>query len=264
MVVIVGGTSERGAGIAPGPPVGVGRHVVATGVDSHGIAVVLQPGLVHLLQVTEVINGLAGIISTGSQGAADHDSTGVFGLDGLVGSGQQLHVAASIQRLIAPLVVKVLLVPDLVGLHPALVALGHGRQEVRKVLRVGRRALNAEIGIPRPGPLRRFDHAEENLEAGRLATFHQTVYFTPQVLAFGWLVMLPLDLLLYPAETQVLDGVDNRSVILINEVRLDAVVETKTSEWLGLWFGGRCRLGHRSGRRRWWRSGSRHWCGGRG
>ena len=84
MVVVVGGASERGAGIAPGSPVGIGWHVVATGVDSHSIAVVLQSSLVHLLQINEVINGQRRVISTGGQCAADHDSARVFGFDGSI------------------------------------------------------------------------------------------------------------------------------------------------------------------------------------
>jgi len=86
MVVIATGTLERGRGITPGLPVGIGRHVIAAGMDSHRIAVILQSSLVHLLQVNEVINGLAGIISTGGQGTADHDGAGVLGFDGSVGS----------------------------------------------------------------------------------------------------------------------------------------------------------------------------------
>jgi len=148
-----------------------------------------------------------------------------------------LHIAARIQRLVAPLVVQVLLVPDLVGLDAAFVALGHGRQEVGKVLRVGRRPFHAEIGIARPGPLGRLDHAEENLDTSRVATFHQPVYFPPVVLAFGRLKHLPLDLLLDPAETQLPDGVNDRSVILINEVRLDAIVEAEARKRLP-WASG--------------------------
>ena len=58
-------------------------------------------------------------------------------------------------------------------------------------------------------------------------------------MAFGWLIILPLNLLLEPAETQVPDGVNDRPVILVNGMRLDAVVETEALRWRGgRYFGG--------------------------
>ena len=153
---------------------------------------------------------------------------------------------------------KVLLVPDLVGLYLPLVALSQSRNKIGQVLRVSRRTINVEIGITRPGPLRSGNHTEEDLDACPGAAIDQAVHLTPFDVASGRLKVLPPNLLLDPAETQVLDGVYDGRVVLINEMRLDAVVETATCKCRRFWFGGRCRLGHRSGCRCWWRSGGRH------
>ena len=226
MMMVIRRSAEDSVGVAPALPIGIGRSIEAAGMDSDGVAVILQARLIHPLQINQVVHGPRWVLTRGGESAADDDGSRVFSLDGLIGCGQELDVAIGIQRFIAPFIVQVLLVPDLVGLDPALVALGQGRDEIGQVLRVCRWTIMAEVRVARSGPLWRFDYTEENLKSGRLAIVYQSVNFSPVVLALASLIILPLDLLLYPAEAQILDRANDRAVVLVNEVGLDAVVET--------------------------------------
>ena len=74
------------------------------------------------------------VIAGGRHGAADDIGLRILALDSPVSQLEQLHVAGCAQRLVAPLVMQVLFVPDLIGPNPAFVAGGHGTDKVGIIL----------------------------------------------------------------------------------------------------------------------------------
>ncbi len=242
MMMVVGRAPEDSRGIAPRSPISVRRNIVAAGMHSHRVAVALQASLIHLLQVGEVINSDGWVGPSRSRGTTDHNGVRVLGLDGLISCGQELDVATGTQGLVAPLVMKILLVPDLVGLNLASVTLGHGSHEVGQILRTGRWPVHRQIGQRTPRPGRGFDHAEENLESRVVAAIDQSVNGAPVDISLGCLKVLPNDLVLDPAKAHVLDGADDLGVVLTDHVGLNPVTKAGWCRGRG-WL--RCRCGSR-------------------
>ena len=94
-----------------------------------GVGVVPEPGLVHQLQIGEIVHSHGGGAPVGRQRAADDNRARAGPLDRAVGRRQQPHVAGRIQRFVAPLIVQVLFVPDLDGLDAAAIARGEFAHE---------------------------------------------------------------------------------------------------------------------------------------
>ena len=160
MVAIIYWSLEEKTGLLPGLPVRLRRHIVTTGVGSNGIAGVFQAVFIHGLKILIVVNGPRLRCARWRQRSANDNRVGVSGLDGHISQLEQCHVAGRVQFLVAPFVVQVLLVPNFVGFHPALVASRHSTQELREFLRVDRRPFHSEVRVGRPRPFGRFHHAE--------------------------------------------------------------------------------------------------------
>jgi len=225
-MVVVGGHARRVIAAhgrrRVGPAVGVRAQRVRVAGEAVGI---------HGPQVDAVIDGVHAVIEAGgSQAAGDYNRRGVLGLDGVVGQAQHLHILCGADRVAAavPFAAQVLLVPDLVGVHAAAIALRQRADEVGIGLEVSRRAVFL-AGIAGPGG--RLNDAEEDLDVDRFQRVNHFVKRRPVDLALVRLVDFPLDLLLDPGHAQLGHTGSNCGLILVGQVNLDAVREGNIRWW---------------------------------
>ncbi len=204
-------------------------------MSSDAVTVDEGPFLDHPLEVVEVIHpddpvGIVGIGLTargGRESTADDDDIWIAALDRLVGKAEHLHIASGVNALSRiPLPVQVLLVPDLDGVDPSLVAVDEAGQEIGHELQiVGRGALRVLVRVT-ARPVGRIDDAEHHLQIALIGGLDDGVEATPVHLPRRALPVLPFELLLDPAQAKAFDLAHPiRGTAAADAVHRDAVAE---------------------------------------
>src|SRR5690606_6013396 len=118
----------------------VGRAAVqAIALHRVNVEARARPGVVHALQIDEIIEVALAQRNGRRERAVDHDNVWIDRLERVVRPAQQFGIGFGIDRVFTPFRINVRLVPDLIITDSAAIALGNGDGVIDEVLYINRR-----------------------------------------------------------------------------------------------------------------------------